>query len=63
MNPAVLDENSQFAHAAQQTEAFMDGLFVAFGREILEIIPGRVSTEVDAGLSFDTEATIAKAQT
>ena len=48
-------------HDAQTTE-FMDRLFVAFGREILKIIPGRVSTEVDAGLSFDTEATIAKAQ-
>jgi transaldolase len=47
-------------HAAQ-TEAFMDELFVAFGREILKIVPGRVSTEVDAGLSFDTEATLAKA--
>ena len=43
-----------------QTEAFMDGLFVAFGREILEIVPGRVSTEVDSSLSFDTEGTIAK---
>jgi transaldolase len=43
-----------------QTEEFMDGLFVAFGREILKIVPGRVSTEVDASLSFDTEATIAK---
>jgi transaldolase len=48
-------------HAAQ-TEAFMDALFVSFGREILKIIPGRVSTEVDAGLSFDTEATLAKAR-
>jgi transaldolase len=48
-------------HAAK-TEAFMDHLFVGFGREILELIPGRVSTEVDAGLSFDTEATIAKAR-
>lgn len=46
---------------AAQTEAFMDRLFVGFGREILKIIPGRVSTEVDAGLSFDTEATLAKA--
>jgi transaldolase len=44
-----------------QTEEFMDGLFVSFGREILKIVPGRVSTEVDASLSFDTEATIAKA--
>ncbi len=45
---------------AAQADAFMDGLFVAFGREILKIVPGRVSTEVDAGLSFDTEATLTK---
>lgn len=37
-------------------------LAVAFGREILAIIPGRVSTEVDARLSYDTEATIAIAR-
>jgi transaldolase len=46
-----------------QTQAFMDKLFVSFGQEILKVIPGRVSTEVDAGLSFDTEATLAKART
>jgi transaldolase len=46
---------------ADQTEAFMDILFVEFGREILKYVPGRVSTEVDAGLSFDTERTLAKA--
>jgi transaldolase len=46
---------------AARTEAFMDRLAVAFGCEILKIIPGRVSTEVDARHSFDTEATIAKA--
>jgi transaldolase len=40
----------------------MDKLFVSFGSEILKVIPGRVSTEVDAGLSFDTEATLAKAR-
>src|SRR3954468_16046701 len=40
----------------------MDGLFVSFGQEILKIVPGRVSTEVDAGLSFDTEGTLAKAR-
>jgi transaldolase len=45
-----------------RTEAFMDALAVNFGRRILEIIPGRVSTEVDARLSFDTEATVAKAR-
>jgi transaldolase len=42
-------------------EAGMDKLMVNFGCEILKIVPGRVSTEVDARLSFDTEATIAKA--
>ena len=40
----------------------LDRLFIAFGKEILQIIPGRVSTEVDARLSFDTEATIEKAR-
>lgn len=39
----------------------IDHLGVEFGKRILAIIPGRVSTEVDARLSFDTEATIAKA--
>jgi transaldolase len=39
-----------------------DRLAVAIGAEILELIPGRVSTEVDARLSFDTDATIAKAR-
>src|SRR5690242_10761383 len=46
----------------KQSEAFMDRLFVSFGREILKHVPGRVSTEVDAGLSFDREATLAKAR-
>jgi len=40
----------------------VDHLLVAFGREILRIVPGRVSTEVDARLSFDTQATIERAQ-
>jgi len=42
-------------------EAGMDRLIVKFGCEILRVVPGRVSTEVDAALSFDTAATIAKA--
>lgn len=46
-----------------QTFAFMDKLFVSFGQEILKVIPGRVSTEVDAALSFDTEGTLDKAHT
>ncbi len=45
----------------EMAEEFMNKLFVAFGAEILKIVPGRVSTEVDASLSFDTEGTIAKA--
>lgn len=40
----------------------MDKLAVNFGLEILKIVPGRASTEVDARLSFDTEATVAKAR-
>src|SRR5580765_6547051 len=47
---------------AARTEAFMDKLLINFGCEILKIVPGRVSTEVNAALSFDTEATIAKAE-
>jgi transaldolase len=42
--------------------AVMDNLVVAFGLEILKIVPGRVSTEVDARLSFDTQANIEKAR-
>lgn len=48
--------------AAARAGDFLDRLFVAFGCEILKLVPGRVSTEVDAALSFDTAATVAKAQ-
>ena len=40
----------------------LDEISVIFGKEILRIVPGRVSTEVDARLSFDSEATVAKAR-
>src|ERR1700722_5867649 len=46
---------------AARSVAFMDKLFIDFGCQIVKTVPGRVSTEVDAGLSFDTEATLAKA--
>jgi transaldolase len=46
---------------AARAEAFMDKLLVSFGCEILKIVSGRVSTEVDAGLSFDTEGTLVRA--
>jgi transaldolase len=63
----LVDEALDFAlrasgDTASRSAAFMDKLFITFGCEILKIVPGRVSTEVDAGLSFDTEATLAKAR-
>jgi transaldolase len=48
------------APASEVVSLAFDRLAVSFGLKILEIIPGRVSTEVDARLSYDTEATIAK---
>jgi len=59
---AVAEAKKKGGSLDQQTEAAMDRLLVEFGREILEIIPGRVSTEVDARLSFDKEGTKAKAK-
>jgi transaldolase len=50
-------------HAGKSTGEIVDQVLIAFGREILNIIPGRVSTETDARLSFDTEGTIAKGRT
>lgn len=47
---------------AEQTAVIIDHLLVGFGTEILKIVPGRVSTEVDARLSFDTVATVEKAR-
>ena len=44
-----------------QIDAALDRLLVEFGREILNIVPGKVSTEVDAKFSFDTDATVQKA--
>jgi transaldolase len=63
----LVDEALNFAirspgDSAARSAAFIDKLFINFGCEILKIVPGRVSTEVDAGLSFDTEATVAKAR-
>lgn len=49
-------------HASAPLDAIVDRLLVRFGCEILSVVPGRVSTEVDARLSFDTAATVARAQ-
>jgi transaldolase len=50
------------AGADEVVSEAIDEISVIFGREILKIVPGRVSTEVDARLSYDTEATMAKAR-
>ena len=49
-------------HEGKPIDQVIDRLLVRFGCEILSIIPGRVSTEVDARLSFDTVATVERAQ-
>jgi len=46
---------------SDQVDATLDNLLVQFGSEILKIVPGRVSTEVDARFSFDTEESVSKA--
>jgi len=58
----LLDQAIADAGADASLGTVMDQLLVLFGIEILKIVPGRVSTEVDARLSFDTEGTIAKAR-
>jgi len=71
-NPSLLlkvAQDANYAHylsnaladANGDVEDAVDRFGVAIGREILQIIPGRVSTEVDARLSFDTQQTVAKA--
>ena len=61
VDKAVADGGAGLSGDAQ-LEAVIDRLLILFGRAILDIVPGRVSTEVDARLSFDAEATIAKAR-
>lgn len=51
------------SHEKRLLHCIMDKLFVNFGVEILKIVPGRISTEVDARLSFDVEKSIQKATT
>lgn len=61
----LLKQAAQWAQSASNGDDLItnacDHLAVAIGNEILDIIPGLISTEVDARLSFDTEATVAKA--
>lgn len=58
---ASIAAGKQFTNSAEQMSAAGDHMAVGIGLEILKIIPGKISTEVDARLSFDTKASIAKA--
>jgi transaldolase len=61
IDKAVAYAKTKATTVAEQVDLALDRLLVEFGTEILKIVPGRVSTEVDARLSFDKEATIKKA--
>lgn len=62
LEEAVQYGKSHGSTLEQQVTEAMDKLFILFGLEILKIIPGRVSTEVDARLSFDVEGSVEKAK-
>lgn len=62
VDKAVADRKGSGLTGAKQVDDVIDHVLVNFGLEILKIVPGRVSTETDARLSFDKEGTIAKAR-
>jgi transaldolase len=62
VDAAMKDADRAGGGETKRAEAFMDRLAVNFGKEILKIVPGRVSTEVDARYSFDRDGSIAKAR-
>lgn len=59
---AIADNRASSLSGEALQKKIIDDLLVAFGLKILDIVPGRVSTEVDARLSFDAEATVEKAR-
>lgn len=62
IDDAIAWAKSRSQDIGQRTRDAMDKLAVDVGLEVLKIVPGRISTEVDARLSFDTQATLAKAR-
>jgi transaldolase len=58
---SAISSTKNIVNSTEQLSAACDYLAVGIGQEILKIVPGRISTEVDARLSFDTKASIAKA--
>ena len=61
MDKAIADNKAKFS-GNELLANILDDLLVLFGTEILKIVPGRVSTETDANLAFDTDALVAKAK-
>jgi len=61
MDKAVADNKKSGAGGEKLLRSVVDDLLVLFGVEILKIVPGRVSTETDANLAFDTEGLVSKA--
>jgi transaldolase len=59
---AIVWGQKQGKHRQEKLTAALDRVFVNFGKEILKVVPGRVSTEVDARLSFDVEGSLQKAR-
>jgi len=62
LDEVLADRKSSGLNGAAQIEDIIDHLLVQFGTDILEIVPGRVSTETDARLSFNTQGSIDKAR-
>ncbi|HVF70106.1 MAG TPA: transaldolase [Chthoniobacterales bacterium] len=62
LDEVLVDRKSSGLSGAAQIEDIIDHLLVKFGTEILQIVPGRISTETDARLSFDVEASVNKAR-
>jgi transaldolase len=62
LEEAIVHAKSKSSNKKIQLSIAIDKLYIAFGLEILKIVPGRVSTEVDPRLSYDTEGTVSKAK-
>jgi transaldolase len=62
IDQAVSETKASGLSGDELVEATIDRVLIAFGNEILKIVPGRVSTETDARLSFDTQGTVDKAR-
>jgi transaldolase len=63
VDQAIAEQKAGGLGGEALVDAALDRILILFGKEILQIVPGRVSTETDARLSFDTEGTVAKART